>query len=77
VRSIIFTLVPITRATLEDRDPGSERLGREGVAQLVGAAPANPGRLERWIPVARPPAVEADVPTPSPAKKKEKARRSR
>jgi hypothetical protein len=49
---------------LKDRDTGRERLGGERVAKLVGAAPAEPRRLERRVPVARPPSVEADVPAP-------------
>ena len=39
MRSIIFTLVPITRASSKDRDAGGERLGGERVAELVRDVP--------------------------------------
>lgn len=49
---------------LEDRDPRRQRLGGEAMAQLVGAAPPDPRRFERRIPLPAPPAVEPDVPAP-------------
>ena len=47
---------------LEDRDAGGERLRRERMPERIRTALLHPRRLERRVPLPRPPRVEADRP---------------
>jgi hypothetical protein len=61
VRSIMAIDVPIRRARLERRDAGGERLGGKRVPQVVRATLRDPRRVERVVPLAGAPGVEADM----------------